>query len=261
MSLSEHARQNRLFWDRQADDYQARNAAFIGRSEPRWGVWQLPESELQILGEVAGKDVLEFGCGAAQWSILLAGQGARPVGLDNSEGQLTHARRLMAEAGVDFPLLHASAEDVPLPDGSFDIVFCDYGAMTFTDPYLSVPQAARLLRPGGLFAFSHVGPIMDLCWDLGANVTRQELRNDYFTMHRFDDADGSVTFQLPFGAWVRLFRRHGLLLEELVETRPPEGATSTYRTPEEYAWARRWPAECIWKTRKVGTRATGNARR
>jgi SAM-dependent methyltransferase len=87
---------NRETWDGRSDDYQARNAEFIGRKdEPRWGMWQLPESELQILGDVAGKDVLELGCGAAQWSILLAGRGARVVGLDNSARQLEHARRSM----------------------------------------------------------------------------------------------------------------------------------------------------------------------
>ena len=113
-------------------------------------MWQLPDSELGILGDVAGKDVLELGCGAAQWSILLAGRGARVVGLDNSARQLEHARENMAAAGVDFPLVHAAAEEVPLPDASFDVVFCDHGGMTFGDPYRTVPEAARLLRPGGL---------------------------------------------------------------------------------------------------------------
>jgi SAM-dependent methyltransferase len=199
---------------------------------------------------VAGKDVLEFGCGAAQWSILLARQGARPVGLDNSERQLEHARRLMAAAGARFPLVHASAEDVPLPDASFDIVFCDFGAMTFTDPYRSVPEAARLLRPGGLFAFSHVSPLMDLCWAVSEDHVGRELVNDYFTLRRFEGPDGSVTFQLPYGAWIRLFRTQRLLVEDLIELQAAEGATSTYRSQEEYEWARRWPSDVIWKLRK-----------
>jgi len=199
---------------------------------------------------VSGRDVLEFGCGAAQWSILLARQGARAVGLDNSERQLAHARRLMAEAGVEFPLVHASAEDVPLPDASFDIVFCDFGAMTFTDPYRSVPEAARLLRPGGLFAFSHVSPLMDLCWAVAEDHVGRELVNDYFLLRRFEDPDGSVTFQLPYGEWIRLFRRHGLRVEDLLELQAPEGATSTYRGQEEYEWARRWPSDVIWKLQK-----------
>jgi len=150
VSLSDEARRNRAYWNRKSDEYQERHAEFIGRPEPRWGVWQIPESELSVLGDVAGRDVLELGCGAAQWSILLARQGARVVGLDNSERQLEHARQNMAKAGLDFPLVHASAEHVPLPDGGFDVVFCDHGAVAFVDPYKTVPEAARLLRPGGL---------------------------------------------------------------------------------------------------------------
>jgi 2-polyprenyl-3-methyl-5-hydroxy-6-metoxy-1,4-benzoquinol methylase len=68
-----------------------------------WGVWQLPESQLRVLGEVSGRDVLELGCGAAQWSIALHGLGARVTALDNSERQFAHARLLMAAAAVDFP--------------------------------------------------------------------------------------------------------------------------------------------------------------
>jgi SAM-dependent methyltransferase len=107
MSSSDAAR-NRAAWDRISEEYQTRHRAFIGRPEPRWGMWQLPESELRVLGDVAEKDVLELGCGAAQWSILLAGRGARVVGLDNSSRQLEYARALMDEAGIDFPLVHAS---------------------------------------------------------------------------------------------------------------------------------------------------------
>jgi SAM-dependent methyltransferase len=120
MSSSDAGR-NRAYWDRTSDDYQDRHAELIGRSEPRWGVWQLPEAELDVLGDVAGKDVLELGCGAAQWSILLAQWGARVVGLDNSPRQLEHARAALTAAGLEFPLVHAGTEDVPLPDASFDV--------------------------------------------------------------------------------------------------------------------------------------------
>jgi ubiquinone/menaquinone biosynthesis C-methylase UbiE len=250
MSTSEH---NRATWDRISDEYQARNAEFIGRKdEPRWGMWQLPDSELGIIGDVAGKDVLELGCGAAQWSILLAQQGARAVGLDNSGGQLEHARELMAEAGVDFPLVHASADEVPLPDASFDVVFCDHGAMTFADPYRTVPEAARLLRPGGLFAFSHSTPLALVCLDEEFETMATRFVRPYFGMHRFDElADEPVEFNLPYGEWIRLFREEGLRIDALVEVRPPEGAESTYRTPEETEWARSWPMEEIWRCRKI----------
>lgn len=251
MTLTGHAQQNREFWDRQSDTYQQKHGAFITKSEPAWGVWQIPERELNVLGDVAGKDVLEFGCGAAQWSILLAQMGARVVGLDNSEKQLEHARTLMAAAGVQFPLVHASAESVPLPDASFDIVFCDHGAFSFADPYRTVPEAARLLRPGGLLAFSITSPLLYLCWPSDVEETGETLTGNYHELHRMEDADGSVTFQLPYGEWVRLFRANGLTVEDLIEPRPAEGATSTYWGPKEHMWARRWPAECIWKARRA----------
>jgi len=248
--LTEHATRNRASWDAYSDEYQAKHGAQLAASGGlAWGTAQRPESELHVLGDVADQDILEFGCGAAQWSIALAQRGARPVGLDLSERQLEHARRLMGEVGVEFPLIHASAEAVPLPDASFDIVFCDHGAMTFADPYRTVPEAARLLRPGGLFAFSHHSPIETICWPLGADKVGDRLVIDYFGMHQLDDGDETF-FQLPFGEWIRLFRANGFVVEDLIEPRPADGATSSYRDADELAWARRWPSEAIWRLRR-----------
>jgi len=249
--LTAHAAHNQSAWDATSDEYQERNGAFLDASGGlAWGMYQLPEDELRILGDFAGKDILEFGCGAAQWSIALARRGARPVGLDLSARQLEHARRLMAEAGVDFPLVHASAESVPLPDASFDIVFCDHGAMTFADPYHTVPEAARLLRPGGLLAFSHISTFATACWPLDADEPTENLALDYFGMHVIDDGE-TTSFQLPYGEWIRLFRANGLVVEDLVEPRPDADATTTYRSAETLGWARRWPIESIWRLRRA----------
>jgi SAM-dependent methyltransferase len=249
--LSDSAARNRAFWDRASDEYQERHREFIGKADPRWGMWQIPESELRILGEVEGKDVLELGGGAAQWSIALARLGARPVALDNSARQLEHARALMGEAGVEFPLVHAPAEQVPLENESFDIVFCDHGALTFADPYATVPEVARLLRRGGLFAFSHSTPFSWLCWNDETDTIETRLRRPYFDLHRLDQPDGPAEYNLTYGEWIRLFRASGLRVEALVEIRPPEGASSTYRTAKETEWARSWPMEEIWKCRKT----------
>jgi SAM-dependent methyltransferase len=157
-----HVRVNRRLWNEDADDYQRRNApqirsqAFTGHLS--WGLWNIPESELGVLGEIAGKDILEFGCGGAQWSTALARNGARPVGFDLSERQLAHALRLREETGISIPLVQADAERTPFRDASFDVVFADYGAFLFADPYRAVPEAARILRPGGLLAFTHLSP-------------------------------------------------------------------------------------------------------
>src|SRR5436305_8630345 len=248
--LSEHTRKNRALWEASRDSYEQRHAlALSGEKAMAWGMWRIPEEELHVLGEVEGRDVLELGCGAARWSIALAQCGARPVGLDFSSQQLRHARRLMEEAGVDFPLIEASAEDVPLPDASFDIVFCDWGAMTFCDPWRTLPEAARLLRPGGLFAFATATPIQFLCQDVTTDQLTDRLVNDYFGMRRLEWED-EVDFQLTYGEWIRLFRRSGFVVEDLIETQPPPGVTSTYRDATETAWVRRWPMEHIWKLRK-----------
>lgn len=248
MSISDDAQRNRAHWDEQSAAYQEQHGEFIFGPEPAWGDWQIPERELQVLGDVAGKDVLELGCGAAQWSIHLARAGARVAALDNSAAQLEHARRLMAQATVEFQLVHASAEDVPLEDESFDIVFCDHGATTFADPYRTVPEAARLLRPGGLVAFSLLSPLAWICYDEEKDEVGVQLRGSYFDLHREETPEGSVHFNLPYGEWIRLFRRSGLVVEDLLEPQPPADAKTTYDFPLE--WARRWPSETIWKVRK-----------
>ncbi len=249
MDLTEHARKNRASWDASSDAYQAEHGAQLGRAPLAWGIWSIPESGLNVLGDVAGKRVLEFGCGAAQWSIALASRGARCTGLDNSQRQLEHARAAAARAGVDVALVHGSAEATPFADASFDVVFCDHGAMSFADPRRTVPEAARLLRTGGLFAFSAATPLLFVCWDEGADRLDTALHAGYFGLHASDDGE-TVAFTLPQGEWIRLFRRSGLVVEDLIELRPPEGATTTYSLAP-YEWARKWPAEQIWRLRKA----------
>ena len=249
--LSDHAARNRRLWDEQAAEYQRLHGPMLAAGGgAAWGVWQIPETELRVLGDVSGHDVLEFGCGAAQWSIALAALGARVTGLDNSARQLEHARRLMAQAGVEFPLVHGSAEATPFDAASFDIVFCDHGAMTFADPHRTVPEAARLLRPGGLLAFSMHTPIVELAWACGAEHPGERLQRGYWDLHVLEEPGQPVSFQLPYGQWVALFRANGLTIEDLLELRPSPGAISSYRDETDREWARRWPMEHIWRVRR-----------
>jgi SAM-dependent methyltransferase len=250
--LTPHARHNQAAWDAQADRYQDRHAAQLeAAGGDAWGLWQRPESELAVLGDVSGRDVLELGCGAAQWSIALYGHGARVTGLDLSAIQLTHARRLMRAAGVDFPIVQASAESTPFADAAFDVVFCDWGAMTFCDPYLTVPEVARVLRPGGLLAFCTGTPIVDLAWPLQSDHPGDRLLYDYWGLREIREPGEPVMFQLPYGEWIALFGRCGLSVESLLELKPPANATSTYRTGADREWARRWPMEHIWRVRRT----------
>lgn len=250
MSISRDDALNRLHWDSKSDEYQSAHGDQLRRNPLAWGVWSIPEDELQILGDIEGKDVLELGCGGAQWSIALTKRGARCVGLDNSARQLKHARENQEIAGVEFPLVHASAENVPLPDCSFDVVFCDHGAMTFADPLRTVPEAARLLRPNGLLAFSAETPLHFICWDESAHAVGPALKESYFDRRKADDGS-SVCFSLPYGDWIALFRRCGFLIESLFELRPPENAKTSYTDFVSFEWADTWPAEQIWRVRRL----------
>ena len=241
---------NLACWNDWSAEYQREYGGKLSRRPRAWGVWRVPEEELDVLGDVRGRDVLEYGCGAAQWSIALALDGARPVALDLSDVQLGHARHLMRRAGVDVPLVQASGEDVPFAAASFDVVLCDHGAMTFGDPEKTVAEVARVLRAGGLFAFCQSSPLRDLCWDHESDDIGPRMVRDYFGMRRIEDSI-QVIYQLPYGAWIRLFRRHGFAVEDLIELRPPPRGRSFYPDYIDRAWARRWPAENVWKLRKL----------
>jgi SAM-dependent methyltransferase len=255
---SEYESRNYQAWERTSGDYQKRHRqGLVEAGGLAWGLWRRPESELRVLGDVGGRDILELGCGGAQWSIGLAELGANPTGLDLSPAQLAHARLLMRSAGVEFPLVQASAAAMPFADGSFDIVFCDWGAMTFADPYEAVPEVARVLRAGGLFAFCAGTPLVDCTWPGDAEHPSEQLLVDYWSLHRIDDNDGMTNFQLPYGEWIRVFVTNGFTIESLLELRPPAGAQSTYRGSDDRAWARRWPMEHIWRVRRQADTPSG----
>lgn len=242
---------NRRAWDAESAEYQRLHSGFLTDKALAWGIWRVPEERLRLLGDVSGKLVLEYGCGGAQFSTALAEAGARAVGLDLSKEQLKHAQQHVAEHGQAVPLVQASAHLTPFRDASFDIVFCDYGAMTFTDPYLTVPEVARVLKPGGVFAFCTTSPLYMLCIDYATEELTTSLQRPYFGMRVITDDSDYHDYQIPHGEWITLFRKNRLVVEELIETQPGEGVTTTYGgRPLE--WTRRWPAEDIWRVRKEG---------
>ena len=217
------------------------------------GHWQLPESELHVLGDVDGLDVLEYGCGAAQWAIKLAHVGARVTGLDQSRGQLRHAAARVRTADVNVGLCCASATSVPFRDASFDLVFCDHGAMSFCDPYRTVPEVARLLRPGGRFAFNISTLLRNLCFPPGDPDALDHPQAPRQVVRRPAPSTGATapsTSRSRHGEWIALFRANGLVVEDLLDLRPAKHATTTYGDYVDQKWARRWPAEEIWRVRK-----------
>ena len=224
------------------------------REEIVWGVFGVPESEVGVLGDVSELDAVELGCGTAFCSAWLARRGARVVGVDPTPAQLETARRMQAEFGLEFPLVEAFGEDVPLPDASFDLVHSEYGASIWADPYKWIPEAARLLRPGGRLVFLRNSTLSMLCApDVGQ--VDERLHRPLFGMYRLDwpDNEGAVEFHLPPGELIDVLRANGFEIERLVELQAPQDAKThdfyDYVTAD---WARTWPAEEIWVARKTG---------
>lgn len=248
--LPEHVRRNREVWDSSLSAGFAARARRQWAADPHWGIWAVPQTELAVLpAELAGKDVIELGCGTAYLSSWVARAGGRPVGIDNSEQQLATARAMQEEFGLHFPLLHGNAERVPYPDASFDIVISEHGAAAWCDPYMWIPEAARLLRPGGELIFMRNSDLLTLCLPDNGPAGKSLCR-DQFGLARIEDDSGAVTFQLPHGLMIRLLGNCGFVVEELLEVEPGAIAPDDFNYVD-IDWARRWPSEEVWRARLI----------
>lgn len=155
------------------------------------------------------------------------------------------------EFGLEFPLVEAAAENVPLADASFDLALSEYGASIWADPYRWVPEAARLLRPGGRLVFMRNSTLVVLCQSLKPPATEQLVRPQR-GLHRIEWEDtGEIEFHLGHGDWIDVLRGSEFEVERLIELYAPDDAeTHWYYDYVTAEWARKWPAEEIWAARK-----------
>ncbi|MGW6695944.1 class I SAM-dependent methyltransferase [Rhodococcus sp. NPDC054953] len=231
LDSAQSERASRAWWDADAADYHRTHGEFLGvdsaGGEFVWCPEGLHEGDVHLLGDVAGRDVLEIGCGSAPCARWLAGQGARAVGLDLSRGMLERGRAAMERGGPRVPLVQAGAETLPFADASFDIVCSAFGAVPFVaDSALVMREVARVLRPGGRWVFAVNHPIRWIFPDdpgpggLTATIPYFD-RTPYVEV---DDA-GTPTYvehHRTVGDRVREIVAAGLELRDLVEPDWPE---------------------------------------
>jgi SAM-dependent methyltransferase len=252
--LPDHVIRNRSNWGKQADWYREPGRESWQIDEPRWGIWELPDSEIGALGDMsrfAGKDVIELGCGTAYFGAWFAKAGANVTGIDITPEQLASAHTFQDEFDVHFPLIEGSAEAVPLPDNSFDVAFSEYGASLWCNPRAWLSEAARLLRPGGELFFMTNHPLMMMCMPQEGMVGNELLRA-YFEIDTFEwPGEEGVEFQMPHGARIDLLRELGFSIERLIEIQAPADTTTRYEWASA-EWAHQWPSEEIWLARLEG---------
>ena len=249
----DYVARNRELWTKTNAEYGDEKArAAWDKEEITWGVFGVREDDVRVLGDVDGLDIVELGCGTAYFSARLAKRGGRPVGVDVTPAQLDTARRVMVETGIEFPLVEASAEDVPLPDASFDLVVSEYGASLWCDPERWVPEAARLLRPDGRLVFLTNSMLAILCVPDEPGYTTEQLLRPQKGLHRITwSFEDGVEFFRGHGEWIDLLHSCGFEVERLVELYAPEGAkTHEYYDGATAEWASKWPAEDLWAARK-----------
>jgi SAM-dependent methyltransferase len=252
MSHADDALKNREVWTKANAEYTDRQARRAWASdEISWGMFSGPEAELDALGEVEGKDVVELGCGTAYFGAWLAKRGARVTGVDVTPAQLDTARRMQEEFDLRFPLVEASAEEVPLPGASFDLAVSEYGASIWCDPDRWIAEAARLLRPGGRLVFLCNSPLSILCSPDEGKVEERLVRS-HADLGRIEWPGEGVNYHLGHGEMIRVLRAKGFVVEALHERLAPESTTDhEYYDFVPAEWARRWPAEEVWVARKA----------
>mgnify|MGYP001818343948 CR=1 FL=1 len=255
-ALPDHVIENRRHWDDMAHEWAAMGERAWAQAEPTWGIWRVPEAELQLLpADMSGLEAIELGCGTAYVSAWMARRGASVSAIDNSEEQLATARRLADEHGIELRLWHGNAETVPAPDESFDFAINEYGAAIWCEPETWLREAYRLLRPGGQLVFLANHPMLMACAPESGAAVGDRLARPYFGLHTLDWRDvpvdpGGVNFCLPLSGWMSLFHEIGFAVDDLLEPQAPADA----REAEDFVsaeWAQRWPSELVWKVHKA----------
>ena len=250
----EYLQGNVDFWQKEAAKYAEYGEDAWVRDQPAWGIWEIPESEVGLLpADMSGLTCIELGCGTAYVSAWMCRRGADVVAIDPTPDQLATARRLQEKYQLDFVIEEGFAESVPYPDESFDFAISEYGAALWADPYRWIPEAARLLKPGGELVFLTNSALSVMCapaFDSDGPI-RSELLRPYFGMHKtiWPDSPDGTEFHLTHGDWIDLLRANSFAIERLVELQAPPGATSN----EAWAdadWATQWPIEEVWVVRK-----------
>jgi SAM-dependent methyltransferase len=250
--LTDYVAKNREVWTKSNAEYTDERAAEAWAAEEiTWGMFGPSDSELGVLGDVSGKDVIELGCGTAYFGAWLAKRGARVTGVDITPAQLETARRMSEETGIRLKLIEANAEEVPLPDATFDLALSEYGASIWCDPKLWLAEAARLLRPGGELIFFRGSVLQLLCMPDTGRVGEQLQRpQKHLYKLVWEDDDPGVEFHPSVSEMFALLRMNGFELLDFRELfAPDDAADHEYYSTTPAEWAKRWPDEELWRLR------------
>jgi SAM-dependent methyltransferase len=251
VNTNDHVERNSARWNNIANDWVPAAEANWAATEPRWGQWGVPNSELEMLpADMTGMDAVELGCGTGYVGAWMARRGARVRAIDISAAQLATARRLAAQYELDIDFVEGDAEHLPWADASADFAISEYGAPVWCRPEAWLSEAARVVRPGGALVFLSNHPILSACEaPTGEIPVCDQLMTSYFDLYRQDWKEEGVCFDLPISGWFRVLREAGFSVLDYREVRPAPDAADTSRFVT-LDWARRFPSEHVFITRR-----------
>ena len=224
---------NLRWWDADADAYHQEHGEFLGEAELVWCPENLREADAHLLGDVAGRRILEVGSGSAPCARYLAHEGASVVAFDLSAGMLGHARAAAARTGLQVPLVQADVCEMPFRDNCFDVAFSAFGAIPFVaDSALAMRQVARVLRPGGRWVFAATHPMR---WAFPDDPGPKGLTaiQSYFDRSPYVEVDSDgvpayVEHHRTMGDRIREIVAAGFVLRDVIEPEWPDGFTGTW---------------------------------
>jgi ubiquinone/menaquinone biosynthesis C-methylase UbiE len=204
------------------------------------------EDDLRLLGNVAGKRVLDLGCGVGQATVTLARQGATVIGVDASNGMLERGRSLAERAEARIEWHHGDLADLAfLRAESIDLAFSAYSLGEVDDLGRVLRQVHRVLRNRAMFVFSFEHPIA-LCVgrappDSPSTPIDAIVRMSYFTDEPITVERDGESIKLHVRTVSDVFHaltRSGFRVEVLAEPRPAVDALI--------------PRTIVWRARKEG---------
>lgn len=243
---------NAAGWDEIADWYQSTYQ--ISTDSPHYGPLCPDEAELRLCGDVKGKRILELGCGGGQSAIAFAREGAHVIGIDISEEQIRHARRLAEQEEVKVEFKVGDLADLAFVQAaSIDLVFSSF-AFQYVERFDRLCRSVeRVLAHRGLFVFSHDHPFWD-CIDPGSGA----LSRSYFDEAPEDwrwNGDPALprmrSYHRTISDITTSVTRAGFELEMLLEPEPVNDPASPWARSYPLELMRSVPATLIVRARKV----------
>jgi SAM-dependent methyltransferase len=253
-------RASRRWWDADADNYHDEHGAFLGEADFLWCPENVREDDAHLLGDVAGRRILEVGCGSAPCARWLADRGAEVVAFDVSSGMLRHGAAAAARTGIAVPLVQADVCDLPFADTAFDAAFSAFGGIPFVaDSAGAMRQVFRVLRPGGRWVFSVTHPMRWIFPDLPGAVGMTAIQS-YFDRSPYVEVDSAgvpayAEHHRTMGDRIRELVGAGFVIDGVIEPEWPADFDGSWGqwTPERGAV---FPGTAIFLAHKPSTALT-----